>query len=379
VRHVAVSPHQQRLRLAQSLANGGAVDYYLIGRLDNHEDRSGFEGIRELFRFHASHEDVYRNLSSKAATALLSGNYKNTGEHRGWFRCLVENHFLFDLLLAEPALGVSWDRYAALVIPDLEAISDALAARIDRFVEQGGTLIATGRAGSRDAEYERRPRPALECLPFAQLPAQTPGRGSYFKLDDKSAFRRFEATDLVYLDGPYFRAEYAGDCRRQLRWIPPHNFGPPERCYYELVSDEPGFVTQSFGKGRVVYVPWLPGQLFHRQGHVNTSDFMADLLEGAADLAPVGGTLPPTVEVTWFENPEREYDLLHLVNGSGHFGNSFFAPSPVRDAHVVLPRGRPADSVESLISGQRLGHSWHNGALRIDFGEIGVLDVVRIV
>ena len=32
-RHVAVSPYQQALRLAQNLANGGALDYYLIGRL----------------------------------------------------------------------------------------------------------------------------------------------------------------------------------------------------------------------------------------------------------------------------------------------------------------------------------------------------------
>ena len=39
-RHMAISPAQQGLRLAQNLANGGAIDYYLIGRLDNHEDLS---------------------------------------------------------------------------------------------------------------------------------------------------------------------------------------------------------------------------------------------------------------------------------------------------------------------------------------------------
>ena len=52
-RHVAVSPHQQALRLAQNLANGGALDYYLIGRLDNHEDRSGFEHVKEIYHYHA--------------------------------------------------------------------------------------------------------------------------------------------------------------------------------------------------------------------------------------------------------------------------------------------------------------------------------------
>jgi hypothetical protein len=47
-RHVAVSPQQQRLRLAQNTANGGAVDFYLKGRLDNHEDRSGYAPVKEL-------------------------------------------------------------------------------------------------------------------------------------------------------------------------------------------------------------------------------------------------------------------------------------------------------------------------------------------
>jgi hypothetical protein len=58
VRHVAVSPHLQALRLAESLACGGALDWYLIGRLDHHADRSGFEAVRACFTFHAAHEDL---------------------------------------------------------------------------------------------------------------------------------------------------------------------------------------------------------------------------------------------------------------------------------------------------------------------------------
>jgi hypothetical protein len=75
-RHVAVSPHQQALRLAQSLANGGALDYYLIGRLDNHEDRSGFGPVQELFHYHAANEDSYTGLTSKANIAVLHGQYR---------------------------------------------------------------------------------------------------------------------------------------------------------------------------------------------------------------------------------------------------------------------------------------------------------------
>ncbi len=48
-RHVAVSPHQQALRLAQSLANGGTLDYYLIGRLDNHVRTARGSYVKDSF------------------------------------------------------------------------------------------------------------------------------------------------------------------------------------------------------------------------------------------------------------------------------------------------------------------------------------------
>src|SRR5690606_7950073 len=127
-RHVAVSPHQQALRLAQSLANGGALDYYLIGRLDNHEDRSGFAPVQELFHYHAANEDSYRDLSSKANVAVIHGPQGNIAEFRGWFRFLVEHHFCFDTLMEEVALALPWEKYAAIVLPDFQAISDDLAA-----------------------------------------------------------------------------------------------------------------------------------------------------------------------------------------------------------------------------------------------------------
>ena len=70
-RHVSVSPEQQRLRLAQSLANGGQPDWYLIGRLDNKVDRTAFAPVRELFHYHAAHEDEYAHNRPVSDVLLL--------------------------------------------------------------------------------------------------------------------------------------------------------------------------------------------------------------------------------------------------------------------------------------------------------------------
>lgn len=379
-RHVAVSPHQQRLRLVQSLANGGALDFYLIGRLDNHEDRSGFKGIQDIFHYHAAHEAAYHNLRSLAPIALLKSSQTGQGEFRGWFRFLTESHHLFDTLLAEVALELPWDKYRAFILPDLQDMSDALAERLDHFVSQSGVLIATGRSGFRDETDEPRAVPALKCLGIEAIQqVRTDMRSSYFKLKDKTGFPRFADTDLVFMDGPYVYARYAPAAQPLSHLIPPHNFGPPERCYYTLETDHPGAMVHPFGQGKAIYLPWEPGALFHRQGYTNTIDFIADLLAGTAGLTPAGGNLSPMVEVTWFENTHSGRRLLHLINGSGHFGTSFYAPIPMVDLEVIVPCPDRPVSVKSLVKNQAWDYAWQEGQLTIQVGKLDLFEAMEII
>lgn len=379
-RHVAVSPHQQKLRLAQALANGGALDYYLIGRLDNHEDRSGYAGIREMFHYHAAHEDDYVALKSEANVALLNGPEANQAEFRGWFRVLTEGHFLFDTLMVDTALELPWTKYRAIILPDYQPVSDALAQALDAYCAGGGTVIAVSRAAMRDEHYEPRPLPALKCLGIERVQAVRPNmRGTYFKLDDKTGLRRFADTDLVFVDGNYVYADYAASAERRLKLVPPHPYGPPERCYYTTVVDRPGVVVNRHGEGRAIHVPWEPGALFYRQGYTNTLDYCLDLLEGVAGIEPVGGNLSPMVEVTLFARRDGTHQLLHLVNGSGHYGVSFFAPAVMSDLTVVVPCEAAPRSVTSLVTGTSPETAYADGRLTVRIPRLELFDAIKIV
>jgi hypothetical protein len=378
-RHVAVSPHQQALRLAQSLANGGALDYYLIGRLDNHEDRSGFAPVQEVFHYHAANEDSYRGLTSKANVAVIHGPHGNVSEFRGWFRFLVEHHFCFDTMMEEVALELSWQKYQAIVSPDFQAISDELAARLDDFVAEGGVLVAAGRSGFRDQYWEPRTHPVLKSLGIELVRnVRTDTRSCYLKFQEKHNFPHMAESDLVYLDGLYIDARYAAEAEQHMNLIPPHWFGPPERCYYSEISDDPGYIVHSFGKGKAIYLPWLPGALFHRQGYPNTSDFIGDLLEHSTGIEPVGGNLSPMVEVTHFTNRDEGFDLVHLVNTSGHFGVSFFAPILMSDLEVTVPYPQPAQQVRGLVSGAPYMHQWADGRLTVQVPRLGNFEAIHV-
>jgi hypothetical protein len=377
VRHVAVSPYLQRLRLAQALANGGGLDYYVIGRLEDKADRSGFEGVREIFRYHAAHGDEYRGLTSRARIALLTGPRADLEEHRGWFRVLAEHHFLFDVLVLDAADDAALQRYRAVIVPGLEPIGDELAGRLDAFVERGGTLVVSGLAGFRDGEYEPRSAPPFACLGVEHVrEVRADTRGSSFRIDDRVGLGRLEDTDLVYLDGPYMDAAYAVDVRHHLRLIPPGPFGPPERLTLEEPTGEPAMATRAVGDGRAIFLPWRCGALVEREGHPNTSDFLADVLEHHVGLEPLGGNLSPMVEVTLLERPGGDL-LLHLVNASGHFGVREVAPVPMRDAEVVIPfEGEPA-SVTALVGD---GCTWSavDGRLAIRVPELGLFEALVI-
>lgn len=378
VRHVSVSPDRQRLRLAQALANGGGLDHYVIGRLDRRHDRSGLAAVREVFGFHAAHEEDYRDPRSCARVVLLTGAHGNPEEFRGWFQVLAEHHFLFDTLLIEAITEPVLERYDALVLPDLQAIADDTARMLDRFVDSGGTLVASGRPGFRTAELEPRVEPALACLGIERVVGVRDVRGAYLEVEDHTGFPRLQDTDLVFLDGQYVDAEYRAGAQGRLRFIPPGPFGPPERCVLPAATGEPGLVIHPFGAGHAAYVPWSCGTLVHRHGHGNTSSFLADLLQHHAGLEPVGGTLPPMVEVTLSERADAAVHLLHLVNGSGHRGVSCVEPVTMRDLEVVIPyRGEPSRA-NGLVGGREL--EWHvaEGRLTVRVPELGLFEAVQI-
>jgi hypothetical protein len=378
VRHVAVSPERQRLRLAQALANGGGLDYYLIGWLDHRHDRTGAAAVRELFGFHAAHEDEYRDLRSCARVALLTGSHGNADEFRGWFRVLAEYHFLFDVLLIEAATDERLARYDAVVLPD-HPLSDDAAARLDRFVEGGGTLVSSGRSGWRDEELEPRDAPALDCLGIERIREIRDVRGAYLRIGDRDSFPRLAETDLVFLDGPYVDAEYRPEASSSLlSLIPPGPFGPPERLILPEATDAPGLTIHPFGKGRGVYVPWNCGALFHRNGHPNTSDFIADVLERPTALEPVAGNLSPMVEVTLHERGGGSSHLLHLVNASGHFGVSYVEPVTMHDLEVVVPyEGEPVD-VTALAAAQALEWRTGEGHLTVHLPRLDLFEAITI-
>ena len=69
---------------------------------------------------------------------------------------------------------------------------------------------------------------------------------------------------------------------------------------------------------------------------------MQDILFGIAEIPEIAPDLSPMVELTWKQSGEQY--MLQLVNNSGIFSNSYFAPIRMTELKILLPRmaGRTA-------------------------------------
>ena len=148
-RESSVSPGVSALRQWQNIANAGSTSLYVIGRLDNHRDKSTFEAHKKVSRFHAEHEDIVVGRTSAAEVLLVCKGHvsRSDPESYGWIRALTASHVPFDEVKAS---GVTESA--------LEGKKLVQCALLDAFVQKGGLLVSSGDSGVRgDAT-------SLKCL-----------------------------------------------------------------------------------------------------------------------------------------------------------------------------------------------------------------------
>lgn len=388
-RHAAVSPHEQELRLAQMLANGGFADFYQIGRLDNHMDKSGYASVKKMFRYHRDHEEDYHANLSRAKIALISpretfwskGEMGFPAEYYGWYHLLTQQHYIFDCIRMNTVENVSLEKYKTIILPDIQNVSDAAAAKLDAFVNAGGTVIATGETALWDECRRKRQNIGLQCVGVKRLGYV--GRdyiSAYFEIgDNKDQFPRFSDTQWIYLHDVYCYAEYQDGVKQNMRFIPPHRHSPPEDAYPTNITNYPAYTVNEFGLGCGVFIPWKPGADHYSYGFPHMGNFMADLLEHVLNIDHVTGNLPEMVEVEHTERRDGSVDYIHLINYTGYSLKSYFRPVPLYRLAVDLPWDKePPTTAYSMTNEKPVQFIYKEGRLSLQVEQLELFEAIKL-
>ena len=381
-RHVAVSPELQQLRLWQNLANLGGIDYYLIGRLDNKLDRSGYGPIKEVFHFARKNEQSYLNMRSVAdALVIRTHKWARSPEEFGWIRALTESHILFDEAEADNALHDDLGKYKAIILGGIEVVPIALAEKLDGYVKNGGCMICSGDSLKYNEEFEPYEGCPIACAGVNKRVIRRDDMASaMFRIGDAEVdlLPSLRDTNVVFFGDSYWYNEYHSGAERHLQMIAPQMFGPPERCYHTTVTEQPGIVVNGVGAGKCITLPWKAGELYFREGYSNTYLLLHDVLRTIAGLPSVSKNLTGMVEVSYGVSTTGEHALVQLVNGTGHFGTSYLKPVPVRDITVTVPCAQRILRAASLVSGKECPFTQENGVATIQIGELAAFESVRL-
>jgi hypothetical protein len=223
------------------------------------------------------------------------------------------------------------DKYAGrvttLVLPNIGALSDSQAVAIRRFVERGGSLVATGHTGLYDEWGDPRPDFALADLygcrrgsaapRLRDLPRQpTQSEHTYLRLPSNGrhpVLAGFDETDILAYGGTLSALTVSAGATVPLTFVPPFPTYPPETAWMrQPKTDIPGLVITDHGPARVAFLPADIDRRYAREHLPDHARLLANVVRWAAKDLPVIVEGPGLIACHLYQQPGRL--VLHLVN-----------------------------------------------------------------
>ncbi|HEY6902226.1 MAG TPA: hypothetical protein VI233_16330, partial [Puia sp.] len=353
-RHIGTSPNLARVWMLENMLQGAPMGFVVVGTLVNYEDRVFIPTLNDLYGFHKAHEKLFTNLQPISKVALVRGT---RNEYEGIIKLLTEEHILFDVI--EPAaLGSDrmprrLEEYEALILGNVNDMSDEERKVIDEYVKRGGRILATGYTSTNDELGKPLGRFRLQSLGVEpDFSVFKQAMSTYLKVSeaDKAALGQnaFKDFSIMMVWSDFLKCKPAAGAEGYMRLLPATKFGPPEKSYYtsEEITGFPGLISNKYGDGRSVYIPWLIGTQYRQKGnYAQRTLFLASLdrlLKVDRSIQTDGS---PLIEMTREANRNGAFEWVGLINHSGQVGGSLREPVVIHDTKV---RFKPLKAVKEI-------------------------------
>ena len=353
-RHIGTSPHLARIWMLQNMFHGAPLTYVIIGTLLDYGDRVFFPVLKDLYGFHEANEKLFTNIQARSNIALIKGSGP---EYQGLIRLLSEEHLMFDVI--EPSVLGSersprmLEEYEVLIIGDVNSLDDQKCSLIDDYVRNGGRILATGFTSASDAAGNRRNSARLKSLgiePEYAVLAQSPSTYLKVSVEDKQVLgpEAFKDFSLMMMYSAFLKCRPADGAKGYLKLVPQTMYGPPEKCYFteDRISDAPGIIVNTSGKGKSVFVPWRLGEQYNFKGNYAHRTLFIAALDNLLKVDRLLETnASPLIEMSHMANLNEAFEWIGLINHSGQIGASFRDPLPVYDIRI---RFRPKKDLREI-------------------------------
>jgi hypothetical protein len=369
---------EARMWMIAGIAGGIQPWWHHVGAW--HEDRRAYHTAEPVFRWHEEHEPYLRNRQPVASIGVVwsqrNTDYYGRDEaaelvdapYRGAVEALIRARLPYLPVHADHIERDS-SRFAALVLPNVAALSDAQCAAIRQFVSRGGGLLATGATSLYDEWGDPRPDFALADLFAAHAPSPEFGRQPAFRRTAHTYLRLpeggnrhpvlqgFDETEILPFGGELQAMQIDAGATVPLTFIPAFPIYPPETAWMRVPKTGiPGLVLSVHGSARVAYLPADLDRRFGRDHLPDHGRLLANLYRWiAADRIPLEVRGPGFLDCHLYRQPGRL--ILHVVNLNNEAAwrapvEEWISVGPI-EVRVQLPQDVRGRTVELLVSGKK--------------------------
>ncbi len=359
----------------------------------HHEDRRAYRTAEPVMRWHEANEQYLLKREPVAAVGVV-WSQRNTdfygrndpdnlvdAPYRGIIQALVRARIPYIPVHADDVDRRAAD-VAALILPNLAAVSDSQCATIRRFVERGGGLLATGASTLYTETGNPRPDFALAELfgahasgTRAECKWAAQHSHTYLRIADgprHDTLRGFEETAILPFGGMLEPLRLNPGVTVPLTFIPSVPVFPPEDVWMrEDRTDIPGLILRNGSNGaRIAFLPADIDRRYWRGNLPDHANLLANLIRWAAR-----GRIPLAVEGTGlidchlYRQPGRL--LLHVVNvQAGRSPIDELVPMGPFRIRVKLPPDVAGRIVDLRVSGEKRPAAAQDGWLSFEIRSV---------
>jgi len=424
---VASKPEPEaRMWMIEGFAGGIQPWWHMVAAY--HEDRRMYHTAGPIFHWYKDNEKFLINRRPIATVGVVWSQENTDFYGRDNARELVDLPWqgITEALIRAniPYLPVhadhidrDADQFSMLILPNLALMTDTQIASVKRFVERGGSLIATDETSLYDEGGDIRSDYALGDLFGAHLNDSTGANDktsgkresdkthhTYFRLAPELrgqmigphngkeppitgkrhlVLKGFEETDILPYGGLLKTLKTASGVEIPLTFIPEFPIYPPETAWMRIPkTDIPGLILNTTPQGgRVAFVPADIDRQFGRYNLPDHGKLLANIIRWA-----VKDNIPLKVEgaglVDYHLYGQQGRIVLHIVNltSAGTWRqpvHELISIGPLR-VRVKLPNEVKGKNLRTLVSNQKISANVSNGWCEFEIKSVLDHEVVMI-
>lgn len=369
-RHVGTSPNLAKEWLLENMLNGAPLGFVVVGTLVNYEDRIFIPTLNKLYGFHKTNEKLFTNVQAVNKIALIRGS---KDEYHGLIKMLTEEHIMYDIIdpsvIGSERMPRKLEDYEAVILGDVSNMNDQLLFHIDNYVQNGGKILTTGFTSTRDALG--KPMGEIRLKSLGVQPAFETfhrAKSTYLKIagSDKDILGQeaFKDFSIMMMYSDFLKCQLSAGAKGYMKLLPETRFGPPEKAYFTEANFTgfPGVISNDYGKGKAVFIPWSIGSQYEFKGHYMHRTLFVAALE---KLLNVKRTLvtdaSPLIEMTHLANRNGAFEWVGLINHSGQIGASIREPVSIYQTNLRFKPAKPIKQLKLMTTGTDLPFSEVNG------------------